>query len=526
MYRGCCSENLQAGDRESKIRLPYQTMRRQSPASRLRNNRAADDQFCVRRRQRYSDVVVLWLFAIPGLVGLLLLIRGWRGCRIDEHPLCRKCGYDLIASATAVNCPECGRDLWLPKAIRVGHRRRGWAWLVIGGLILAAALGSGGMFVYAIAKGANFNRYKPLWLLAREADGAKLRAATAAQGEVFARLAAGRLSTSQIQRIIEVSLRIQVDSSQPWRGWRGDFIEQAWLQGSANDNTLKSYVRNAIEGACSLEIPQRVREGEMMWIHRRHRPMRAGRSGTFMVEVQNGPIVLEDGGTLASGGGTSRSTLTGGSSGHSGVGTNVSLPRGKYRASTECNVRVERPPQVANLGGSVGAGPIIDAAPLLDEWRMLLTAEFEVVAADADLVERVHDPAQAEAMRRSVVVERCMAADAASLGTVVWCDARIVAPPVDAAFDIFVRVGDREWPAGSVVGFVDEQRWGDAAAPTTRQGLTRTPRQGTAIPPGTERVDIVLRPNVRIAEQAGLSRMWEGEIVLSNMPLDRPRERP
>ena len=42
----------------------------------------------------------LWLLAIAALLGVFLVVRGWRGRRIDDHPLCRKCGYDLHANAS------------------------------------------------------------------------------------------------------------------------------------------------------------------------------------------------------------------------------------------------------------------------------------------------------------------------------------------------------------------------------------------------------------------------------------------
>jgi ribosomal protein L37E len=57
-------------------------------------------------------------------VGLALTFRGLRGVRLDDHPLCRRCGYDLYgAPAGTTTCTECGADLARPRAMKIGHRR-------------------------------------------------------------------------------------------------------------------------------------------------------------------------------------------------------------------------------------------------------------------------------------------------------------------------------------------------------------------------------------------------------------------
>lgn len=55
--------------------------------------------------------LILLLAAIWFLAALALLIRGWRGKRIDDHPLCRACGFDLSGNSDAKSCPECGAAL-------------------------------------------------------------------------------------------------------------------------------------------------------------------------------------------------------------------------------------------------------------------------------------------------------------------------------------------------------------------------------------------------------------------------------
>src|SRR5438067_13324862 len=59
------------------------------------------------------------------LVAAGLLVYALRGRRIDDHPVCRKCGFDLFGKPEGSTvCSECGADLAGKRAVRVGNRRR------------------------------------------------------------------------------------------------------------------------------------------------------------------------------------------------------------------------------------------------------------------------------------------------------------------------------------------------------------------------------------------------------------------
>src|SRR5436190_7656503 len=73
------------------------------------------------------------------VIGIVFLAVGWRGRTIDNHPICRKCGFDLFGLDAAVRCPECGTEL-SANAIRLGHRAvRRWP-LGIGVVFLLPSL--------------------------------------------------------------------------------------------------------------------------------------------------------------------------------------------------------------------------------------------------------------------------------------------------------------------------------------------------------------------------------------------------
>ena len=66
-------------------------------------------------------------------------------------------------------CPECGADLAAAARIRIGHRRKDRLALTIGIWLLLMTAGGGGAMGWGIAKGFDFNPYKPLWMLRKEA---------------------------------------------------------------------------------------------------------------------------------------------------------------------------------------------------------------------------------------------------------------------------------------------------------------------------------------------------------------------
>ena len=49
--------------------------------------------------------------ALLFLTGLAMLWWALRGRRVNDHPICRRCGYDLWSNPGAVTCLGCGADL-------------------------------------------------------------------------------------------------------------------------------------------------------------------------------------------------------------------------------------------------------------------------------------------------------------------------------------------------------------------------------------------------------------------------------
>ena len=204
---------------------------------------------------------MLALAAAMLAIGLLLLILGLRGRRINDHPLCRRCGFDLIGLPTnpgpkraghahstepapsQPRCPECGADLSLRQRIRTGARRRRPLAVAFGLMLALAGLGVSSAVGWGLAAKYDWNKSKPAWLLLQQADGAHpdpmmLR-------ELWRRLRAQRLSAAQARRIVDRALAVQADASIPWVDTWGLMIESGRDQSLINDQQWTAYAANA-----------------------------------------------------------------------------------------------------------------------------------------------------------------------------------------------------------------------------------------------------------------------------------------
>src|SRR4051794_21261686 len=97
-----------------------------------------------------------------------------RGKRVNDHPICRRCGFDVFGRPGGSNtCSECGADLAGRDAIRVGRRerRRGLARVAGSGMFMSAVVLTGVGWVQV--RGVDFQHHKPVWWLAREAGSAR-----------------------------------------------------------------------------------------------------------------------------------------------------------------------------------------------------------------------------------------------------------------------------------------------------------------------------------------------------------------
>lgn len=218
------------------------------------------------------------------LAGLWMFAWGLRGKRIDDHPWCRKCRFDLHGTTDhrTGDCPECGANLAPPKAICRGQRRKRKYAILLGltGLLLSSA--GGGALIYADAADINLQHYKPHWLLVHEANlSPDTDASNFALNELERRYTQGQLSADQIDGLIEQALIHLSDMDRPWQQQWGGLIEQARIDSVITDDQWRRYAEALIDSAFYMDHRRSIviGSGEVHILFTQN--MRRGASGWF-----------------------------------------------------------------------------------------------------------------------------------------------------------------------------------------------------------------------------------------------------
>ena len=186
------------------------------------------------------------VLAIALLASAALVTVGLRGRRVDDHPLCRRCGYDLTGRpASSDRCGECGADLSRPRAGRVGHRvRRRWP-LAVGTAALVVWGAGTGLLAAGWGRAVNAAPYEPTWWLRHELGGAPADRDTAL-AELAARARDGRLPAGQVGPIADRALAAQAGGS-PWDPAWGTFVEAAHAGGRLDRPRWARYLRQGFD---------------------------------------------------------------------------------------------------------------------------------------------------------------------------------------------------------------------------------------------------------------------------------------
>jgi len=211
-------------------------------------------------------IVLTGIVLLIVIGGSLHLIRaGWRGKRIDDHPLCRKCGYDLSGTPQLPDtCPECGARLSRRRAVRIGNRQRRPRMVWLGIWLLVLSIGLGVAYTEAVTRHVEIDwaSYKPLWLLRIEARDPDVEVRVRAMNLIQRRTRGGDLSAGQWRALVRDGTAAQADPHSHWdHGW-------AWTLGDArefgfiDDTAWTDLLHTAADGALRLEVRPRVAQGD------------------------------------------------------------------------------------------------------------------------------------------------------------------------------------------------------------------------------------------------------------------------
>ncbi len=165
--------------------------------------------------------------------------------RVNDHPICRRCRFDLVGLPSLKTCPECGKDLALPNSIRIGLRRRHRAPIIIGLALFTLLTAGPATVLYTQSRGYNWNTVLPAWALELKAHSSDQFLADSALAELARRLTVGQLPEARTSRLVRDGIAYQSDPTLPWiPGW-GDLIEAARTAGLVTEEQWESYGRHA-----------------------------------------------------------------------------------------------------------------------------------------------------------------------------------------------------------------------------------------------------------------------------------------
>jgi hypothetical protein len=189
-------------------------------------------------------------------IAAVVTLWAWRGRKLNDHPACRRCGYDLSGHPSyAGRCSECGADLSRRRARRIGVRapRIGVATISVIVFMGAAA--------FACMRGVNVLRGlaahdKPNWWLLVDANHTAPAVRTVALDELVIRSRADALTPRQERELIDRLLVAQpYSAAHRWgRGW-SEALMRSRQKGRVTNVQWEQFWRQM------LRFPSRVRPG-------------------------------------------------------------------------------------------------------------------------------------------------------------------------------------------------------------------------------------------------------------------------
>lgn len=469
------------------------------------------------------------------LLGALLLILGLRGKRLNDHPTCRDCGFDLENIYPAsITCPECGSGLRRPKAVRAGQRRRRPIFIAIALFLLITPLLPIGAVAFAAITGSDVNKYKPLGLLLWEARHTDAKNSKAIATQLYDRMLTGKLTADQEDRITNLALDRQENPDIPWDDAWGDLIERAKLDSRLSEDQQQRFLRNIL--IPHLKPRRRIAPGDPIPIAI-DPETRTGGSLQAFATAWLGPVTLDGKplqrsyprtrgeeymwGMMTSGipvlqiyamGAKARNWYT------NMEPTVVCFTPPPDRAPGPATIHVELLAQAVNY--NAGSFTYQNQRPRSDDpkvrkWTLDVPVEFAPADAAVESVPASDELAGklAKALHPTQVMLQ-----PAGAGDYLSMTFSVEDLPVPVAFDVTCRVGEREYSVGSFTS--------GTASPTEtmysygQKGSRSISHEMRGLKGDT--IDVILKPRPELAARTtDLTRVYAGEVVIKDIDVQR-----
>jgi len=451
------------------------------------------------------------------VVGVLIAQRSRIGRPVLSRPRCAGCRYELTGleiDDTHPRCPECGADVTAPDAVLFGRMRpRRWGFRIGVLLVLVPVLMIGGRTVQRYS-GLQWSQFRPATWVVR--DLGRPEKAQAAWLELERRYEAGQLGGDAVAAITEIMLADLEQGVPPTRPvWRRGLLETFLLEGRFTKSQTERLVVATLENGLDPKLRTKARRdgwlafrigenrsssrlfGRLLYL----RAVRDEAGNELQLKDHFGRPLRDDvdaenpsaGGTFA----LSSQAL-------------VRLPVGTHELTFELDVGA--------FGGTRARprpGPPEDWPETLHRWKTARTVRVEVVDLEPGefIVEGVRDPSLADEIRNLVKIKGWRRARTVGRNRQLRLELELGGlPDMALAFDVFMRVDDREVKIGSCTS-----KQGGRSRGTS--GLTRTSPQ---MPEDFSDV-LIFRANPGLVEDdPGVDRVWVGELIFDGVKVINP----
>ena len=450
----------------------------------------------------------LWLLVAAVGVGLMLLVLGRRGRRVDDHPVCARCRFDLSASVwdstNPPTCPECG----CRRLPRVGNRvrRDGWTWG--GALLLGLSLLGVGGAIYGGYNAAALASFKPLWLLKGEARYGSDASAGAALWEMLVRVKGGAMPTATTDALFSDVARYgpagdaALATVPRGAGW-DDLAAELMLAGAGAGSDAERRAVAKSWGTVGVEVRPRVVMGEAVPVAFAYKVIGSPSLRYGLVQSRGRPTVKVLGEKF-------RFWIGGGFEGDNttrGDGPSWGRCVGKLRPDVELPTAMEtgRHELTIEVPFTLRDGK---GGPVLVAWTETRTATVEWVESGGDPVFMRKDDVAGAALSAGLTVgdDRITATDWGSISVI-----NLASVPAPIAYRVTLRRGGREWPFGSIA--------------TAAQAMGFGFSTGGEVPDALEDgalVDVVLTPDADVARgTTDLTEILDYPLVVEGVEIVR-----